>query len=345
MSHYTVLAALDLPELTMENPSPGLVAAQMENQLEDLLAPYEECAENPDFLEFVNMEESARLEYLTETISCVKMPDGRILPAYSRVFSDLYELYDGKVYRRRYGPLHHRKRTKKAQRIIPLDYPLQKQYPNLEAYMKDYCGYRYDAEEGAYGYYHNPNAEWDWYQVGGRWPYRFLVKEDCTSALPRERSVLMDGQYVRPAPVGYRWVSGARKSDVQWELMKRLELKAAFAAYKAYKHWFREGAIPSDAPPFLRLTEDGIIDWGTMIYWKDDTLERYLNRKGLSRRDQYPYSTYAMLGDQGWESFGDIGWFGISANNMEEREWQDKIQAFLAGLPDETFLVSVDCHI
>ena len=31
MSHYTVLAALDLPELTMENPSPGLVAAQMEN--------------------------------------------------------------------------------------------------------------------------------------------------------------------------------------------------------------------------------------------------------------------------------------------------------------------------
>ena len=59
------------------------------------------------------MEESARLEYLTQTMLCVKMPDGRILPAYSGVFSNLYEIYDGKVYKRRCGPLHHRKRTKR----------------------------------------------------------------------------------------------------------------------------------------------------------------------------------------------------------------------------------------
>lgn len=40
-----------------------------------------------------------------------------------------------------------------------------------------------------------------------------------------------------------------------------------------------------------------------------------------------------------------MGWFGIISNSMEEREWQDEIQAFLADLDDTVFLVSVDCHI
>lgn len=345
MSHYTVLAAVDLPELDTENLSPNRLAIQVEDLLDDLLAPYEECPNDPDYLEFVDMEESARLEYLTQTVLCVKMPDGRILPAYSGVFSALYEIYDGKVYKRRYGPLHHRKRTKKAKRIKLVDCPLRKQFPNLKDYMEDYCGYYYSEEEDAYGYYHNPNAKWDWYEIGGRWPFRFLVKSDCTLALQGHRSFLLDGQYTRPAPDGYRWVSITRKGDVQWEQMKQLALKEQVSVYKDYKRWFRTGAIPADIPPFLRITEEGIQDWNTLVYRKDDTLETYLRRAGLSREDRYPFDTYALLGNQGWEGFGDMGWFGISSNNLEEREWQDKIQAFLAGLDDETFLVSVDCHI
>lgn len=345
MSHYTVLAAVDLPELDTENLSPNRLAIQVEDLLDNLLAPYEECPNDPDYLEFVDMEESARLEYLTQTVLCVKMPDGRILPAYFGVFSALYEIYDGKVYKRRYGPLHHRKRTKKAKRIKLVDYPLRKLFPTLKAYMEDFCGYQYSEEEGAYGYYHNPNAKWDWYEIGGRWPYRFLVKSDCPTALPGSRSLLLDDQYTRLAPEGYRWVSIARKGDIQWDLMKRLALKETFSAYKNYKHWFREGPFPADTPPFLQIAEAGILDWGTLVYRKDDTLEKYLHRAGLSREDQYAFDTYALLGNAGWEGSSDMGWFGISSNSMEEREWQDKIQAFLAALDDKTFLVSVDCHI
>ena len=94
MSHYTVLAAVELPEPDVEYLSQNRLALQVEGQLDDLLAPYEEGTNNPDYLEFVDMEESARLEYLTQTMLCVKMPDGRILPAYSGVFSNLYEIYD-----------------------------------------------------------------------------------------------------------------------------------------------------------------------------------------------------------------------------------------------------------
>lgn len=345
MSHYTVLAAVELPEPDVEYLSQNRLALQVEGQLDDLLAPYEEGTNNPDYLEFVDMEESARLEYLTQTMLCVKMPDGRILPAYSGVFSNLYEIYDGKVYKRRCGPLHHRKRTKKAKRIKLVDYPLRKLFPTLKVYVEDFCGYQYSEEEGAYGYYHNPDAKWDWYEIGGRWPYRFLVKSDCPSALPGSRSFLLNDQYIRLAPDGYRWVSIARKSDIQWDLMKRLALKETFSAYKNYKHWFREGLLPADTMPFLRITEAGIQDWGTLVYRKDDTLEKYLHRAGLSREDRYAFDTYALLDSAGWKGSGDMGWSGIISNSMEEREWQDEIQAFLADLDDTVFLVSVDCHI
>ena len=71
MSHYTVLAAVELPEPDVEYLSQNRLALQVEGQLDDLLAPYEEGTNNPDYLEFVDMEESARLEYLTQTMLCV----------------------------------------------------------------------------------------------------------------------------------------------------------------------------------------------------------------------------------------------------------------------------------
>lgn len=42
MSHYTVLAAVELPEPDVEYLSQNRLALQVEGQLDDLLAPYEE---------------------------------------------------------------------------------------------------------------------------------------------------------------------------------------------------------------------------------------------------------------------------------------------------------------
>ena len=58
---------------------------------------------------------------------------------------------------------------------------IKNQYPNLEAYAVEYCGYEKN-DNDKYGYYNNPNAKWDWYSVGGRWSGMFPVlstnKED-----------------------------------------------------------------------------------------------------------------------------------------------------------------------
>ena len=38
-------------------------------------------------------------------------------------------------------------------------------------------GYEFNELEGGWGRWHNPNAKWDWWQIGGRWRGKLRVKE------------------------------------------------------------------------------------------------------------------------------------------------------------------------
>lgn len=41
----------------------------------------------------------------------------------------------------------------------------------------------------------------------------------------------------------------------------------------------------------------------------------------------------------------DMGWFGISSNDKDERAWNDEIQKLMNEAKDDDFLAIVDCHI
>ncbi len=48
---------------------------------------------------------------------------------------------------------------------------------SLQSFAKDWCGAQPNAD-GVYGRYTNPNAKWDWWQIGGRYSGRFLLGYD-----------------------------------------------------------------------------------------------------------------------------------------------------------------------
>ena len=96
--------------------------------------------------------------------------------------------------------------------------------------------------------------------------------------------------------------------------------------------------------PLYHITEEGVRDWDELVYVKGETLDEYLTRTGLSAMDSYRCSFYSVLTGDGWASRGEMGWFGISDDNMEEREGHDQLQMFLKNAPDEAMLLSVDCH-
>lgn len=56
--------------------------------------------------------------------------------------------------------------------------------------------------------------------------------------------------------------------------------------------------------------------------------------------------TYAFVDRNGdWIGSGDMGWFGISSNDKDERAWNDEIQKLMNEAKDDDFLAIVDCHI
>lgn len=162
-------------------------ARQLVAAVEEVMAPYSAEA-SEEYMEFADMTEELKSDY-AKSIDCLKLPNGKIVECGSYPYFSKYSIVDGKVSQNKVGPLHHTRRTKQSRKIQYLpNCPRQKLYKTFEKYAGDYRGYEYNEEEKGYGFYCNPNAMWDWYQIGGRWPVSFLVKTDCTEYSFGERS-------------------------------------------------------------------------------------------------------------------------------------------------------------
>jgi len=328
MSHFTTFIATEDPA-----------------NIDWLMEPFCESTEDMDYLEFIDHDEEVRREYNESKVDCIKLPHGMIVPYYYRAARD-FEIKDGKVFQRKAGPLHHAMRTKKAKKLHALpEYPIRKLYASLEDYAENYHSYAFSEEHQAYGYYTNPNAFWDWYVIGGRWPFRFLVKVDCDSAVYSEDRWDKEKASVL-APKGYQWVAGARKRDIEWDVMRAHRIEKRTKRLAELEQWYRSGVRPADDDLFASITEEGIISWQQhMLYVKDETLEQYLERNDLGPDCKYPVYAFSYVDENGYSSHGDMGWWGISSNDKPDEVWRSMLQEFLERVPEENFIVSLDCHI
>lgn len=327
--HYSVLAAVELPGKYSKT---GFVAAA-ENAMEQLLAPYQECPDNPEYQEFIAASEDIAAEYETGTTECFKLPDGRVLCIYASEFRREFEIVNEEIYSYGDFPRQPRKNVTRQMEFLPA-YPLKKLYPSVRAYAEEWYGYDYSEEEQAFGYYSNPNAQWDWYQIGGRWPDFFLVKDTCGPVIPGDCSLLLEKDSRLIPPKGFRWVAGARKGDIQWQKMMELRLETETADFLKYESWFCKGTVPEEEAANINITEKGVFRWGYAVYLKGETLGEYLLRGGISVHDRYLCTPYACLSGQGWKNCRD-----------DKKGWHDAVQTFIANLSDDTLLVGVDCHM
>jgi hypothetical protein len=87
----------------------------------------------------------------------------------------------------------------------------------------------------------------------------------------------------------------------------------------------------------------------------DDEL-RWLMAEDLERllvsRDEYvadaertSFQTFAVLKDGKWYERGEMGWWGVVRDEKDPDAWSREFAALIDGLPDDTLLTIVDCHI
>ena len=310
-------------------------ARQLVGAVEEVMTPY--STEPPEeYKEFADMTEELKADY-AKSVDCLKLPNGKIVECGSYPYFSKYSIVDGKVSQNKVGHLHHTSRTKQSRKIQYLpNCPRQKAYKTFEKYAEDYRGYEYNEEEKGYGFYCNPNAMWDWYQIGGRWPVTFLVKADCTEYSFGERSW---GNYSKkyPAPEGYMWVSAARKKDICWDVMQNWYIVQDTERYNKLKKAFQCGKLPDGF--YGEFREDGIFCYGECAFANGETLDEYLARIGIPKSWKYPIGVSDIVDADEWLSKNDI------SIGKESGIWHDQIDTYIDDLDGEDVLVSVDYHI
>ena len=308
----------------------------VDNKLNEIMEPYYQDTENPAYLDFEDYTEIVTDEYTNGRIDCIKLPQGNILRADDYHLANQFCICDGKVFQKVAGPLFHIKRTKKAKKMKALvSYPQRKLYETLAHYAEEVYNYIFDEEHQRYGYYFNPNMKWDWFSIGGRWADLFLVKTSCLEYFQDDRS--WTNSYVKiAAPSGYIWVCAARKKDIEWQVMYEWKIQNLTERFQRLEKMYHDGKLDPDM--YATITEEGIIAYGRVIYYKDEPLDAFLNRYAASWR-HYPVYFHDIVNEEQW----------ISLDNYQETEemghWVKQLDSYIDSLSDDTILVGVDYHI
>ena len=150
--------------------------------IDGILAPF--CETDEDFFEFYDFTDEIKKEYSTVTVKRVKMPDGKYYNYGDKIFAK--KVSKEEYYKNQNG---FRSYISSGGNGLNTEYILcdyiekggalvdvpAKEIMTLGEYA-EYCGYcKYKQDENipdenaVFGYYFNPNAEWDWFQIGGRW--------------------------------------------------------------------------------------------------------------------------------------------------------------------------------
>jgi hypothetical protein len=200
----------------------------------------------------------------------------------------------------------------------------------------------------------NPNKHWDWWQVGGRWSGFFKLKDGATGATGEPG--LMGSRYAK----GDDRADQALKRDIDFAGMRDERGADAGATWdkahaiigeQTWESWVvvRERIKPIDAARLyygeqaaVKALKEG--DREAFGWDLDDTLSGSRDAYVAAARDR-ALATFAVVHKGEWSERGSMGWWGCVSGEMDGATWLRMFNDMLDGLPDDTLLTLVDCHI
>lgn len=170
-----------------------------------------------------------------------------------------------------------------------------------------------DEETGKRGYWENPNAKWDWYQVGGRAHGLLIAKPEKTGTLGS------------PSFLGRGAESGEYDS-----------MKVADIDFDAMRDRAKRNLEPFESC------------WERKWYKPEYFQKRYPDVETYVRT-KTEFSTYACITPEGeWHAMGTMGWFGVDgADPKDHIAFSDAYaEKFIKpAIESGWYMTIVDCHI
>lgn len=342
MSHFTVMVISDKP--------------LDEVSLDPILMPwheYECTGLDNEYVVDVDMTDEVTEEF-NKPCDVVVLADGKIIGRYDdSLYTDSTDEHGYKC----------------KNRALP-EGAVEKEISAEEA-RKHGIGYKTMAEcaEDYYGgferdgrfYRHtNPNAKWDWWVVGGRWSGMLKPKYD-----PRidPKNIGSDGKVKWPTEwanigniaqlkdIAIDELRAEAEKDVREQHAKATEIIAGrpFKTWEEVRTEFGDEKIDDarkafhDQPVIQDLRAAELLPFFDV----DEALKNFRGSVEtlVANARGRVLQTYAIVKDGKWYEKGEMGWFGMSSNEKDPEAWDREFAALLDGLPPETWIAIVDCHI
>lgn len=206
----------------------------------------------------------------------------------------------------------------------------------------------------------NPESQWDWWQVGGRWSGYFTAKPN-TETIPSARDWNTDPDADAPGKC-----NGGAIRNLDLDAMRNAAEVAAFGEYRKWEELLAAHPAAKPWSHFYGLVEaeEISIDVAREEYRQQPLIQatRKSTEFGLgcpidhfllpraeyvaeARRGAVPgYALVTLKGE--WVAPGRMGWFGVSSESAGEKSaYRTAVNEYLDSIDEDTVLVAVDCHI
>jgi hypothetical protein len=217
------------------------------------------------------------------------------------------------------------------------DFPKKLEMTDEELYaegIKFHEKHELGSEGEVYSTY-NPNSKWDWYQVGGRYAGRLVLKEGVKKEADPEFSWGWDENSKQEVLREPR-VDSALVGEIDWSKMHLVQSNYD----EAIRFWEMkiEGAKPETEAEEKELKWD----WYKPEFYTD----RYKNKETFAK-SRSSFTMWGIVKDGEWFEKGTMGWWAISDETDDEAlDWElNMYDRFIKDLPADTRLTVVDCHI
>lgn len=309
----------------------SVFASAVEMAVETVMEPYSQDTDNPAYLEFTDNTEDLRHSFETGNADVI---------LYNSKYYRYHELPDFQLDSD--GVIREKAKngntflSEKAQKMKAVTVSNKELYKTFKKYAKEFG--EYNEEMKTYGYFSNPMCFWDWYSIGGRWQYCFLVKEDCEDVY----NGMSSSSKIDPlpdAPKGFKWTSAARKKDICIDEMTKWSIATTRTLYDKY------AAMWSGTEPLgehIQRKADGLYYWGNCIFDPTKSIDDVLASNDFRPETAISRCFYAYLdtinttpGD------GEDGYYTSEWAN----DWEQAFNEFWDSIEDDDVIVAVDCHM
>lgn len=171
---------------------------------------------------------------------------------------------------------------------------------------------------------YNPDSKWDWYEVGGRWSGTLILKPGCKGSCGHRSWTNKD------EVIPKNRCDAAYNKDIDWDAMNEI------AKVHLAKDW---DDLFEPNPAYCKYRPEYVEKQRAKHLEMYGTKEKYLKRRGF-------WTPYALVDEDEWYAPGNMGWWGFSSDETEDRDKFDQMfKKYVELLNPKDVVTIVDCHI